>query len=401
MSQSTSADPLPRPSAEAAAHSARVAGLIRSEIERQGPIGFDRYMTLALYAPGLGYYATGLAEFGESGDFITAPEISPLFGRCLARQCAEVLETLGGGHVFELGAGSGELAAQILVELDALGALPARYEIFEPSAGLRERQKSLLRERCGALFERIHWLEQPPRHPFDGVVIANEVVDALPVRRFQWGPEGILELRVRAQGRGFDWTRQPADVGLAEQVRRIREQLPMPWPERYRSELPPGLNAWLYSVSHAMQRGVVLLIDYGYSRHEYYHPQRADGTLVCHFRHRAHDDPFLFVGLQDITAFVDFTALAQAADHAELEVAGYTSQGAFLLGTGLGEMLEEPAGSERERLDRATRAQRLMMPGDMGDRFKVMALTRGYPGNALTGFRVMDLREQLLPPDRG
>lgn len=401
MTGSRENEPLPKPSAEAAAHSARVAGLIRSEIERDGPIGFDRYMALALYAPGLGYYSTGLAEFGEAGDFVTAPELSPLFGRCIARQCAEVLDHVGGGNVFELGAGSGALAAQVLTELDALGAPPERYEIFEPSAGLRERQRELLRERAGGLFGRVRWLDQPPGEPWQGVVVANEVVDALPVKRFHYGPEGVLELRVKNQERGFAWTRVPAEAELAERVRALREDSPLPWPSRYQSELLPGLDAWLYSVTHSLTRGMALLVDYGYSRHEYYHPQRADGTLVCHYRHRAHDDPFLFVGLQDITAFVDFTALAEAADRCDLEVAGYTGQGAFLVSTGLTEMLEAPADSERERLDRAARAKRLIMPGDMGDRFKVMALTRGIEPGAPLGFTTLDLREQLLPAGHG
>lgn len=391
-------DALPQPSAEAAAHSARLAGLIRREIDSEGPIGFDRFMSLALYTPGLGYYSTGLADFGEGGDFITAPELSPLFGRCMARQCAAVLEALSGGDIFELGAGNGTLAAQVLGELAALDCLPGRYFIFEPSAGLKVRQKRLLNERCPELLDRVRWLEQPPAKPYQGVVLANEVVDALPVKRFHCGPEGVLELRVKSVGRGFGWTRTPAESALAEQVRRIRAELLLPWPKRYQSEVAVGLDAWLYSVTHSLSRGLTLLVDYGYARHEYYHPQRSDGTLVCHYRHRAHDDPFLFVGLQDITAFVNFTALAEAADRAELEVAGYTTQGAFLIANGLTDMLQEESTSEVERVERAARAQRLVMPGDMGDRFKVMALARECPNEALAGFQSMDMREQLLPP---
>jgi len=397
MSQHPSSRALPAPSADAAAHSARLAGIIRTEIENHGPMGFDRFMTLALYAPGLGYYSTGLARFGAEGDFITAPEISPLFGRCLARQCAEVLERHG-GDVFELGAGNGTLAAQVLRELAALEVLPEHYYIFEPSAGLRERQRTYLREHCAAHLERIQWLEQPPGDPFNGVVLANEVVDALPAKRFRCAREGITELKVRSHDRGFAWIREPADLALAGQVRRLRDGLPLAWPDAYQSELHVGLGAWLYSVSHALRHGLVLLIDYGYPRHEYYHPERSDGTLVCHYRHRAHDDPFLFVGLQDITAFVDFTAVAEAADQAGLEVTGFTSQGAFLLATGIAPDLETLADGGPDDLARLSAARRLIAPADMGERFKVMALSRGYGDEPPLGFRDMDLREQLLPP---
>lgn len=390
-------DSLPAPSQEAAAHSARLAGVIRTEIENRGPMGFDRFMSLALYAPGLGYYSTGRARFGAEGDFVTAPAISPLFGRCLARQCAQVLGATGGG-IFELGAGDGSLAVQVLGELEALDALPGRYVIFEPSAGLRERQRQRIERDAPRHRERVAWLEQPPQEPFRGVVLANEVVDALPVRRFRWAPDGTEELCVRAEGRGFAWARRPAEAELAEAVGRLREAAGAGWPAGFQSEWLPRLGEWLYSVTHALEAGAALVIDYGYPRHEYYHPQRTDGTLVCHYRHRAHDDPFLFVGLQDVTAFVDFTALAEAADHAGLEVAGYTSQGAFLLSLGLTEMLEAEAGDGTARAARRIAdARRLIMPGDMGDRFQVMALTRGTGLGALAGFAERDMREQLLP----
>lgn len=397
MTQQRQPPALPQPSEAAAAHSARLAGVIRAEIESRGWIGFDRFMSLALYAPGLGYYSTGRARFGAGGDYVTAPTLSSLFGRCLARQCAQVLEATG-GDIFELGAGDGSMAVQILGELAALGRLPDRYVIFEPSAGLRERQHRRIESDLPAdCRDRVQWLEQPPREPFRGVVLANEVLDALPVRCFRQGREGLAERGVAARGRGFAWADRPADDGLAGAVARLRDAAGGTWPAGYCSEYLPGLDDWLDSVTHALTDGVVLAIDYGYPRHEYYHPQRADGTLICHYRHLVHDDPFLFVGLQDITAFVDFTALAEAADVAGLEVAGYTNQGTFLLSLGLAGMLEAAEGDTADVARQAAEARRLIMPGDMGDRFKVMALTRGRAPEVLDGFAQMDLREQLLP----
>lgn len=397
MTEQRQPSALPPPSAEAAAHSARLAGVIRTEIENRGWIGFDRFMSLALYAPGLGYYSTGRARFGAGGDYVTAPSLSPLFGRCLARQCAEVLETTG-GDVFELGAGDGALAVQILEELARLDCLPDRYVIFEPSAGLRERQSETVEAGLPAVCrDRVRWLEQPPREPFQGVVLANEVVDALPVRCFRLGRDGLKERGVGTRDRGFGWAHRPADAALAGAVERLRAGARAEWPEGYCSEYLPGLDDWLDSATHALTRGLVLIIDYGYPRHEYYHPERGEGTLVCHYRHLAHDDPFLFVGLQDITAFVDFTLLAEAADAAGLEVAGYSNQGAFLLSLGLASMLEESEGGNLELTRQAAEARRLVMPGDMGDRFKVMALTRDLPLDGLKGFAQLDLREQLLP----
>lgn len=387
---------LPQPTPEAAAHSARLAGVIRTEIENQGPMRFDRFMSLSLYAPGLGYYSTGRARFGAEGDFVTAPALSPMFGRCVARQCAQVLAHTG-GDVFELGAGDGALAVQVLEELAALDSLPERYVIFEPSAGLHERQRRRIELDCPAQAHRVTWLEQPPQESFTGVVLANEVVDALPVRRFRRGKQGTQELCVRTEDRGFAWSRQPADAEFADVVERLRAEAGADWPDGYQSEHLPGLAEWLYSVTHALSEGVAFLVDYGYPRHEYYHPERSDGTLICHYRHLAHDDPFLFIGLQDITAFVDFTALAEAADRAELEVAGYSTQGAFLLSLGLANMLQEDAGDGAAQAQQVADAKRLIMPGDMGDRFKVMALKRGSNLPELDGFQQMDLREQLLP----
>lgn len=397
MSEQRPPSALPPPSSEAAAHSARLAGVIRAEIEHRGWIGFDRFMSLALYAPGLGYYSTGRARFGAEGDYVTAPSLSPLFGRCLARQCAQVLEATG-GDIFELGAGDGSLAVHVLDELARLDSLPDRYRIFEPSAGLRERQEQ--RVEAGlppACRDRVEWLEQPPRESYRGVVLANEVADALPVRCFRQGRDGLEERGVGIRDRGFDWALRPADGEMTRAVERLRSDAGGGWPDGYCSEYLPGLNGWLDSVTHALTRGLALIIDYGYPRHEYYHPQRNEGTLVCHYRHLAHDDPFLFVGLQDITAFVDFTAVAEAADAAGLEVAGYTSQGAFLLALGLAEMLEDSDGDDARLLQQAAEARRLIMPGDMGDRFKVMALARDLPVDQLRGFAQLDLREQLLP----
>ncbi len=339
---------LPAPTADEQAHSARLAQLIREEIERAGgAIDFARYMALALYAPGLGYYSAGKTKFGAAGDFVTAPEISPLFARCLAVQCAQVLGALGGGDVLEAGAGSGRLALDLLTALDAQGALPNRYYILELSADLRARQAQTLRERAPDLAARVQWLSELPEG-FRGVVIANELLDAMPVERFRVGAHGIEQMQVRAQGDRFVWDAHPAPAALAEQV------IPLDLPIGYVSEVNPQAQAWVASIAARLTAGVVLLIDYGFPRAEFYHPDRSQGTLMCHYRHRAHGDPLILVGLQDITAHVDFTAIAESGHDAGLSVLGYTSQAAFLLALGLTRFAEEVPDDARARLTRLT-----------------------------------------------
>ena len=343
-----------------------------------------------LYAPGLGYYSAGGAKFGAGGDFVTAPELSDLFSHCVARQCAEILAATGGGSVLELGAGTGRMAAAALRSLDGLGALPEHYWILEVSAPLRARQRATLGALPAALAQRVSWLEALPEAPFRGVVLANEVADALPFQRFAIHSGGIWERGVAASD---DGGLIEADRAAPPALLRELERLRTDWPPRYVSELCPLQGPWIASLAATLARGAVLLIDYGLPRREYYDPRRAQGTLRCHFRHRAHEDPLRYPGLQDITAWVDFTRLAEAAADAQLEVAGYCTQAAFLLGTGIEAELAAAAGDlPRARL--AAQARQLLMPEEMGEHFKAIAFTRGLD-LPLQGFRHQDLRHAL------
>ncbi len=381
---------LPEPAAEAQAHSVALIRLIADEIDAAGgQIGFARYMELALFAPGLGYYSAGSQKFGAAGDFVTAPEISPLFSRCLARQTAEVLENLGGGDVLEVGAGSGVMAADLLAELAALDTLPERYFLLELSADLRQRQRETLARKVPQLLDRVQWLERLPEHGLRGVVLANELLDALPVHLFRVHADGPRERCVAWREARFQWCeREVADAELARRLASLADGLPA----GYTSELNLAAGGWIAALAGALQAGVALLIDYGFPRHEYYHPQRDRGTLMCHYRHRAHDDPFVYPGLQDITAHVDFTAVAEAAVDAGLDVLGYNTQGLFLLANGITELAQ--SDDERAQLRLAQQVRTLTLPGDMGELFKVMALGRGYPA-PLRGFMLQDLRGKL------
>lgn len=384
-----------KPDAEALAHSRRLVEYIRREIDAAGgTISFERYMDLALYAPGLGYYTAGARKFGEAGDFVTAPEVSPLFARCLARQCAEVFEELGGGDVLELGAGTGVMAADLLAELEALDALPERYRILEVSADLRERQRETLRTKVPQLLDRIEWLDTDPP-AFRGVLLANEVLDALPVARFLIDPVGFSEQMVGWNGGGFESRWQPADEQLAQSLRNVLADLPEPLDSPYVSEYCRRLPAFIRTLADSLQAGAALFVDYGYPRREYYLPERNDGTLMCHYRHRAHSDPFVYPGLQDITAFVDFTAVAEAGTESGLELQGFTSQAQFLLGSGLYDVLPEiDPGDTVRSLRISQEVQKLTMPGEMGDRFKAMGLSRGLE-RLLSGFSLKDLSATL------
>lgn len=381
---------LPEPNAEQRAHSAALIERIRDEIAAAGgQIGFDRYMQLALYAPGLGYYSAGSRKFGAAGDFVTAPELSSLFSRSLARQVAEVLTTLGGGVVLEVGGGSGVMAADLLGELERMGQLPARYLLLEASADLRQRQQTTLAARAPHLLPRVDWLDALPSGGLRGVVLANELLDALPVQRFCVTAGGVEECSVGWDGERFRWRRRPfADAGQAARAAGLTADLV----EGYCSELGSAADGWIASLAASLEAGVALLIDYGYPRREYYHPERRDGTLMCHYRHRAHADPFVYPGLQDITAFVDFTAVAEAAVAGGLDVLGYNTQGLFLLGCGITELAHSDEAREQVRL--AQQIRTLTLPGDMGERFKVMALGRDYCA-PLRGFALQDLRGKL------
>lgn len=381
---------LPDPPEELKQLSKKLSGLISAVIRDQGPIPFQNYMDMALYQPGLGYYSAGLHKLGESGDFITAPEMGSLFAGCLARQVTEVAEELGTYDIIEIGAGSGRLTQDILQWLPP-DKLPERYIILDRSADLRQVQKNRFENLPDMLRNRISWLDQPPETPWQGVLLANEVIDALAVERFEITPAGVQQLCVKEESGSFTWSTRPAPSELADRVNRLGiEAAP-----GYRSEINLHLAPWLRGLTTEMQQGLALFIDYGYPRREYYLPQRKDGTLMCHYRHRAHDDAFFWPGLQDITAWVDFTALAEAAIECGLEVEGYANQAMFLMGCGL----EQVLAAQVETSDDAgvalnAQARQLTLPGMMGERFQVMGLGRGLQ-SSLAGFSLQDLTYRL------
>ena len=377
----------PQPPPDARVRSDALAELVVSEIcaSDSGTLPFSRYMELVLYAPGLGYYSGGAAKFGPEGDFTTAPEISPLFGRCIARQVGEVLDALGGGGVLELGGGTGALAEAALDEFGRLGRPPPAWSILEPSPELADRQQR-------RLGERVSRVQTLPRD-FRGVILANEVADALPVERFLFRSGRVLTQCVQATDDGFGWAEQPAPSAFETRVRSTLNEAPGAYPDGYASEVCPALAPWIESLADSLAEGVILISDYGLPRAEYYAPERADGTLICHYRHRAHADPFLWPGLQDITAWVDFTSVAEAGTRAGLVLEGFTTQAAFLAANGLAELVAgEPDDARRARL--ANESRQLILPGEMGERFRFIGLSRGL-GPALTGFGLVDLASRL------
>ena len=386
---------LPVPDAEALSHSRALSQRIAEEIQQNGgAIDFSRYMELALYEPGLGYYSAGASKIGAEGDFITAPEVSSLFSLCLARQCLEIIEDPATSRVMEIGAGRGVMACDLLQELERLQCLPEKYLVLETSADLRARQQELMQQRIPGLLSRVEWLDSLPGE-FNGVILANEVLDALPARRFVVSGETISELSVRSGEQGFEWCDTSAGESLVLELNRITRTLKTQLPGGYRSEINLGLRPWLSSLSDCLANGLMLFIDYGYPRHEYYHEQRRDGTLLCHYRHRVHDDPFIYPGLQDITTSVDFTAVAEAAVESGLEVKGFTTQAFFLLGCGLEKIMQDRAGdSEQQRVELARQVKLLTLPAEMGEKFKVIGLARGVE-RALSGFSIVDHRHRL------
>ena len=372
---------LPEPDALSASHSERVVSYISSRIDESGgSISFAEFMYHALYAPGLGYYAAGASKFGEEGDFVTAPEVSPVFGRILARQCKEVFEELGAGSILEYGAGSGRLASDILTTLEQLDALPERYEILEVSGELQQRQAQLLRAEVPHLMSRIAWLDAPPQG-HTGVMIANEVLDAFPVERFRKTESGVNQLRVRRNGERFVTTEAPAPRTLLARVEAIEASLGEALPIGYVSEVSLGVPDWIGSLAHSLHEGIAFLFDYGVTRREYYARERSAGWLRCHFRHRVHDDPLILAGIQDLTAWVDFNTVAEAAMEAGLDVAGYSAQAQFLLSGGLDAELENFASLPVSRqLQLSGQIKTLTLPAEMGERFKCMALRQGNIG---------------------
>lgn len=380
---------LPPASAEEQAISHRLTERIRGEINERGPIPFARFMELALYAPGLGYYSAGRQKFGAAGDFITAPESFPLFAKCLANTAAEALSQIEDGDILEVGAGSGRLAMGLLKELEQIGILPKRYYILELSAELRARQAETIQQQAPALLNKVHWLDQLPPTGFRGLVLGNELLDAMPVTRFRVTKEGIRERCVDWKHDQFVWC--DGDVVPAIEPRLASLALET----NYESEVGFTAEAWVRSIAERLAAGVVLLIDYGFPRAEFYHPERSSGTLMCHYHHHAHSDPLTLVGLQDITAHVDFTAIAEAGTDAGLDLLGYTSQGAFLLGSGLEQLAARSDPNDvRAHLTLMQQIKTLTLPHEMGELFKVVAFGRGLT-KSLKAFALQDRRGRL------
>lgn len=385
---------LPEPDEAALAQSHELVKRIRDEIvNEQGSIGFQQFMQMALYEPGLGYYSSSSQKFGAQGDFVTAPELSSLFTACLSNQVIEVLDALSDGSILEIGGGSGVLAAHMLLMLEQKRCLPEEYLLLELSAPLQARQRETIERLAPHLLDRVRWIDSLPEQGFRGVVIANEVLDAMPVQCFRIQNEQVFDRHVGLDEKGFTWLEESADSDLERQVKKLfPEGLPA---GTYDSEWNPWLSPWIAALSEMLEQGVVLLVDYGYSRSEYYHPERVQGTLICHYRHRVHDAPFYLPGLQDITASVDFTSVAEAAVEHGLQVSGYTHQAAFLFGNDLqGEYERLDTDDSRERAKLAHEIRQLTLPGEMGERFKVMALSKQYD-QSLRGFAWQDSRAVL------
>jgi SAM-dependent MidA family methyltransferase len=396
---------LPEPDAAAREHSARVVAAVCADIARAGGwISFARYMHEVLYAPGLGYYVAGARKFGAAGDFVTSPELTPLFAQALAVQVAPILAATKAREFVEFGAGSGALAADLLLALDAHGALPSRYAILDVSPDLRERQRATIARRAPDLLARVEWLEALPA-AIEGVVLMNEVLDAIPphvVARSngEWFERGVSDGPAAVDSRSTDGVTSDAttnerigalqwvDRPLADAALLAHAQARFPAQDDYTSEINPAAEALIQDTGRRLRAGALLVIDYGFPQAEFYHPQRSDGTLMGHYRHHAHADPFLWPGLSDLTAHIDFTAIAQAGERAGLELAGYTSQAAFLLGCGILDRLrEQGVPTSMPYLREASAVQKLTSPAEMGELFKVLAMAKdidiAWPGFAL------------------
>lgn len=372
----------------ALAHSEAVKQRIQIEIEKaNGWISFAKYMELALYSPGLGYYSSGATKLGSSGDFVTAPEISSLFGQTLARQAAQIMRDIEQKHILEFGPGTGKLALDLLSEMEKLGCLPQKYFFLEVSADLRQRQQTLFEQRAPHLIPILHWLNQLPDQ-FSGLILANEVLDAMPSHLVVWHEEQIFERGVIFEGETLKWQDTVIQTGqlfeLAHQLGLQNDGIDSSIP--YISEISLSNIKFIHSLAQLLQKGVILFIDYGFGQHEYYHPQRNQGTLMCHYRHHAHGDPFYLPGLQDITCHVNFSAIAEEARKANLELLGYTTQAHFLLNCGITDVLSEiPAHQTSEYLPLANQLQKLVSPAELGELFKVIAIGKNID-ETLIGF---------------
>lgn len=387
---------LPIPDLIALEHSNKLTQRIRQEISLvNGVLNFERFMELALYAPGLGYYSAGQYKLGEYGDFLTAPHISPLFAKSIARQCQQVFMEIPSADILELGAGSGLFAKDLLLALEKLNALPRKYFILEVSADLRERQNALFVESIPHLVHCIHWLDSLPSQSINGVIFANEVLDALPVRLFYIDEEGIKERCVTWRDDQFAWQLIPANFDFKQKILPLLQNDILRLP--YQSELNVRLTAWVQSIVSVLNAGIILLLDYGYSRAEYYHPDRQMGTLMCFYQHTRHDNPLELIGLQDITAHVDFTRVIESVDLSECSLAGFTTQADFLLSCGLLSIAEQESLEICDPLQQYKQAQaikKLILPGEMGELVKAIALSKQF-SVPLLGFQFKDRSGEL------
>ena len=382
-------DRLPNPPAAMAEHSHRVRAHIANRIRQlEGGLDFSEFMELALYAPGLGYYVNGTAKLGRGGDFVTAPELGGLFGAAIASQCVAVLSSLENASVLEYGAGSGALCEQILTRLDEAGKVPETYLILEVSPELKARQHERLSQLPVDLAGRVRWIDSLPEH-FSGVVIANEVLDAIPVSRFTVRDNrGFARLVTESEDELAWGTSNKPDSRLDSLVQRYE------LPHGYVSEMCHSIYGWIRSLVNCLDQALILLVDYGYPGREYYHPERRQGTLRCHYQQFAHDDPFRFPGIQDITAHVDFTAVAEAALAEQLQLYGFTNLAGFILSTGIIETVDMQSFTIEQQMRLSNELKRLTLPSEMGEVFKVMALSRDIDV-PLSGFRLQDARHRL------
>ncbi len=401
-----SVNSLPEPDNEAAAHSEKVCQCLLSQIAKKGQISFTDYMQTVLYEPGLGYYSAGSTKLGAHGDFITAPEISSLFSSSIAQAIVPALDAIVGCNILEVGAGSGKMAADILAHLNSLNKLPEHYYILELSADLRLRQQQWLKQSLPNLFERVKWLDSIPEN-LSAVVLANELLDAMPVVRFRKETDGVsIEQVVVAENEfQFSYSNCKGDLNNA-QCQRVNERLKKIENENselnvgFKSEINFNAEDWLQSLATNLSSAVIILIDYGYPQHEYYHEQRNNGTLTCFYRHRQHANPFMYPGLQDLTAHVDFTAMADAALNADLNVIGYTTQSNFLFGAGITQMAESQAvefieqDKIAEQIELTNKIKKLTMPYEMGEIVKVIGFSKNCAVK-MDAFSFNDMRDHL------
>lgn len=389
---------LPSPSPEAIRHSQQLCQLIIKAIQQEkGSISFRQFMEMSLYEPSFGYYVAGQHKLGAQGDFITAPEVSPLFSQCIAQQCAQVLNhSKEINKLLEFGAGSGIMAAHILLHLESINCLPEHYYILDLSPDLIARQKETIEKLAPHLLTHVIWIKDiSSLVDFKGIILANEVLDAMPVELFSLANNEVMQKRVGIIDNQFQWIEQPANECLRTQVNN-RIIAPIENNDtQYYSELNPNIDSWIEQLSKILSQGLILLIDYGYTRNEYYHPDRETGTLICHYQHKVHNNPLWYPGLQDITANVDFTHIAEAADDVGLSVSGFTNQATFLINSGLESLFNELlAHNPDQTYALAQQVRTLSLPAEMGDHFKVIALTKHFD-TPLIGFKSLDIKHKL------